>query len=233
MLRKGEVPDDVGLLQDTFVLPRNPSERWSLKLRKKWLRSRFTDLYGALAFKWMLVKPRPKLEISKIAPRAAELHNEMYKAFAAGDVNSLSDKVCTGLFGSLRGRLMNRAPNTFLRWEVKRQVAKPKLCSYKAAVLPGPKGESSAERNAQIQAVVKLHTIQSLQHVKKVQKREGHHKRIVTALENIGAEEEKESIEYVVLQRTLRKGKVNPWQIWGFTEETSLAKIEQEEREKK
>jgi protein MBA1 len=231
MMRAGLVPDDVGLLQDTFVLPRNPSERWSWRLRKKWLKTRFVDLYGFLAFKWILVKPRPVMEIFQLAPRAAAMHEEMYSAFAQGNLEAMKDKVCTGLFGSLRGRVLQRAPNTFLRWSVKKQLSSPKLCSYKAAVLPGPKGEDSGERNAQIQAVVKLHTLQSLQHAKKTSKREGRGStaRFVTIEESIGAEEQKESVEYVVIQRTLRKGKMGPWQVWGFTDEMTLAQIEKED----
>jgi hypothetical protein len=47
-------------------------------------------------------------------------------------------------------------------------------------------------------------------------------------VEDIGDEEQKESVEYVVMQRTIRKGKLGEWQIWGFTEETSLAQVEKE-----
>ena len=97
--------------------------------------------------------------------------------------------------------------------------------------MPGPKGESAEERNAQIQAVVKLHTLQSLQHVKKVAKRVG--QKLVTSEELIGAEEEKESVEYVVLQKTLRRGKMNNWQVWGFTNETSLNQLLREDAKKK
>jgi protein MBA1 len=233
MIRAGMVPDDVGLLQDTFVLPRAPTDRWSWRLRKKWLKTRFVDLYGMVAFKWILVKPRPQLEIFKIAPKAAQMHKAMYTAFAGGDLDAVKEKVCTGLFGSLRARVMQRAPNTSLRWAVKKELSAPVLCSFKSAVLPGPKGESSSERNAQIQAVVKLHTLQSLQHVKRVSKREGAQNLIVAKEENVGAEEEKESVEYVVVQRTLRKGKLGEWMIWGFTDETTLAMVEKEEASKK
>lgn len=183
-----------------------------------------------LAFKW-LVKPRPKFELATIAPKASEMHREMYGAFAAGNLESVQSKVCTGLYGSLRGRVQQRAPNTYLRWSVKKQLSSPRLCSFKAAVLPGPKGESAEERNAQIQAVVKLHTLQSLQHVKKVAKRVG--QKLVTSEELIGAEEEKESVEYVVLQKTLRRGKMNNWQVWGFTNETSLNQLLREDAKKK
>jgi protein MBA1 len=229
MLRSGQVPDDIGLLPDTFVLPRSPTERWTWKLRKAWAWTRLIDLYGILAFKWYFVKPRPQMEVFQVAPKAAELHREMYTAFAAGNLEPVKDRVCTGLFGSLRGRLLQRAPNTFLRWSVKKQLSAPKLCSYKAAVLPYEKTQDSTERNAQIQAVVKLHTLQSLQHAKKVSKREGKTNSkagvVVTMEENVGAVEEKESVEYVVIQRTLRKGKMTPWQIWGFADETTLAQL--------
>ena len=98
-------------------------------------------------------------------------------------------------------------------------------------MLPGPKGERDDERNAQIQAVVKLHTLQSLQHVKRVTKRVNN--KIVTQEELIGAEEEKESVEYVVVQKTLRKGKMNNWQLWGFTNETSLSQLLKEDAKEK
>jgi protein MBA1 len=229
MIRSGQVPDDVGLLQDTFILPRKAEERWSWKLRKQWLKKRFVEIYGMAAFKW-LIKPRPKLEVFEIAPKAARAHREMYHLFADGNVDSLERRVCSGLFGSLRRRVLQRAPNTYLRWEIKKELSPPALCSFKAAVLPGGKGEQKDERNAQIQAVVKLHTLQSLQHVKRISKREGKDGKgaIVTREEDIGNEEEKESVEYVVMQRTIRKGKLGEWQIWGFTEETSLAQVEKE-----
>lgn len=229
MIRSGQVPDDIGLLPDTFVLPRNASERWNWKLRKAWLKARFVDVWGFVAFKFFLVKPRPNLEVFQIAPKAAQLHREMYTAFAAGNLEAVKDRVCTGLFGSLRGRLLQRAPNTFLRWSVKKQLSAPKLCSFKAAALPYEKSQDATERNAQIQAVVKLHTLQSLQHAKKVSKREGKTNTkagvIVTVEEDVGAVEEKESVEYVVIQRTVRKGKMGPWQVWGFADEMTLAKI--------
>ena len=125
--------------------------------------------------------------------------------------------------------LLQRAPNTFLRWSVKKQLSAPKLCSFKAAALPYEKSQDSTERNAQIQAVVKLHTLQSLQHAQKVSKREGKTNKsagkVVTIEEDVGAEEEKESVEYVVVQRTLRKGKMGPWQIWGFADEMTLSQL--------
>lgn len=172
----------------------------------------------------MLVKPRPQFGIRDLPSKAAAMHSEMYTAFASGNLESVSGKVCTGLFGSLRGRVAQRAPNTYLRWSVKKQLSAPKLVSFKAAVLPGPPGELKEERNAQVQAVVRLHTLQGLQHVKRVTKRKGD--KISTEEELVGPEEEKESVEYVVLQRTLRRGRTNDWQVWGFANETDLQTLQ-------
>jgi len=57
--------------------------------------------------------------------------------------------------------------------------------------------------------------------------------KMVTSEELIGAEEEKESVEYVVLQKTLRRGKMNNWQLWGFTNETTLNQLLKEDAKKK
>jgi hypothetical protein len=35
-----------------------------------------------------------------------------------------------------------------------------------------------------------------------------------------------------VLQKTLRRGKMNNWQVWGFTNETSLNQILREDAKK-
>ncbi|KAM0718183.1 hypothetical protein Q7P37_006515 [Cladosporium fusiforme] len=227
MMRSGQFPDDIGLLPDTFVLPRN-ADRWSWRLRKKWLKVRFVDAYSFLAFKYFLVKPKPQFDLRQLPSKAAAIHKEMYSAFAAGDLNPMTNKVCAGLLGSLRGRVAQRAPNTYLRWSIKKQLAAPKLVSFKAAVLPGPQGEAKEERNAQVQAVVRLHTLQTLQHVKKTTKRSGRELKVAEELE--GPEEEKESVEYVVLQKTLRRGKMNPWRVWGFTNETDLKQVELEDK---
>lgn len=223
MMRSGNMPDDIGLLPETLVLPRKPEERYSWRLRKEWLKIRFMEVYSMAAFKYFMVKPRPDLEMFKVAALAAKMHKQMYHAFADGNLDALENRVGSGLFGSLRGRVVQRAPNTFLRWSVKEQLAEPKLCSFKAAVLPG--NEERTEKNAQIQAVVKLHTVQTLQHVKRVSKRAGGKGAVVTREEDMGPKEEKESIEYIVLQKIIRKGKVSDWKVWGFAEETTLAKL--------
>ena len=99
--------------------------------------------------------------------------------------------------------------------------------SYKAAQFPGPKHESKFECNAQVQAVVRLHTLQSLQNLKKITQRDSQGKLAVVE-QALQPPQSKESWEYLVLQKTLRKGRWNDWVVWGFADETTLAKIDQQ-----
>jgi len=43
-LRSGKYPEDIGLLPDTFILPRNLADRWKWSIRKKWVYTRVTEL---------------------------------------------------------------------------------------------------------------------------------------------------------------------------------------------
>ena len=42
----------------------------------------------------------------------------------------------------------------------------------------------------------------------------------------------KESVEYFVVQKSLRKSKEGPWKLWGQTEEMTLDKLARQERKK-
>lgn len=188
------------------------------------------QIHSFLIFKFYLVKPRPNLDLFRLPSTAAALHSEMYTAFAGGDLSPVAHKVCEGLLQSLKMRVSQRKPNSYLHWEVKKQLSRPKLCSFKAVALPGRKDEPKDERNTQVQAVVRLHTLQGLRHVQRVAKRVG---KSLETHEEMGPEESKESIEYIVLQQSLRKGRGSgQWQVWGFTNETSLAKVQKEAGEK-
>ena len=170
----------------------------------------------------------------------------MYTAFAAGNVSALEGQVCPGLLGSLRARIAQRAPNTSLRWTVHKYLSRPRLVSYKAALMPGLKKSASekTEKNGFVQAVVRIHSLQSLQHVKRVNVRLAGGKQVETREVLIDAqgrelpEEEqqqqdngkvprnaKESVEYFVIQKALRRSKEGPWMVWGSAEETTLDKI--------
>lgn len=181
-------------------------------------------------FKYWQVRPRPVLALGSIPSIAADLHGKLMHAFAAGDLSPIAHNnlACSGLLSSLRSRLANRSPQTSQSWSVVKNLSRPKLVSYKSLVFPGPRSEPATEKNAQIQGVVQLHTLQRLQNMKLQTKRESGKGggRLMTEFVADGNPIEKESLEYVVVQKTMRRGKEGRWMIWGFAEETTLAKVE-------
>ena len=253
-LRSGQIPNDLGLLPDTFVLPRgknlpswflNFSGRWTMEKKKFKLRA--VELFSALMYRWIMVRPRPRLEVGKIPGIAKDMHREMYERFAAGDMSPMESRICEGMLGSLKRRIAQRPPNTRLLWTIHKYLSKPKRMSYKAAAMPRQKGASLADTSGLVQAVVRIHSLQSLQHVKKVHERGEDRKMVVkevvvdaqgreTPLEEFEEQQAegkvpegaKETVEYFVVQKNLRTGKEGPWLVWGTTEETTLDKVKRQ-----
>ncbi|KAK0253711.1 hypothetical protein LTS02_012467 [Friedmanniomyces endolithicus] len=254
-LKSGQMPLDIGLLPDTLVMPTGKNLAGSLgtggssatagggprrRLRLEWkrFRTRAIETFGRLMWKFVTVKPRPKLDYFRVHSIAQTLHREVYEHFAAGNLPPIEAKICEGFLGSLQRRIALRAPGTGIRWTVHRYLDKPRCVSFKAASFPFQKGELSTERNGVLQAVVRIRSLQSLQRVKKVSERGEEGKLVVREVvvdaqgnEVVGGEEDedqvprdaKEVVEYFVVQRNLRAGKDLPWMAWGTTEETKVA----------
>lgn len=199
-----------------------------------------------LLYRFWMIRPRPRLYLRTIAPTARDLHKQMYEHFAAGNLAPIEHKICEGMLGSLRSRIAQRNPNTSLKWTLHKYIGRPSifnLASYRAAIFPGQKGEMPSERNGIVQAVVRIRSLQSLQHVKRSTYRDESGRlgvkemRVDTQGHELGPVEEgvvpanaKESVEYIVIQKMLKKGKEGPWMIWGTAEETTLEKIRREDK---
>jgi mitochondrial protein MBA1 len=210
---------------------------------------RTTDSFppsSTCATRLFMVKPRPRLDWYRVPKIAKELHAEMYTHFATGDLAPIESRVCAGLLSSLRRRIALRPQGTKFKWTLHRYLSEPKLSSYKAPILPGPKSQTARERSAIFQAVVRIHSLQSLQHYKQVPARDEKGRRttkevLVDSLGNevqAGSEKaesmEKEAVEYVVVQKLLHKGRMSPWMLWGTAEETTpdrLLKMRKQERD--
>ncbi|KAI7490267.1 hypothetical protein KC357_g2029 [Hortaea werneckii] len=247
--RSGNIPNEMGLLPQTFIMPRRknrPSWFTNFGDRKKmeWtrLRTRITELGSLLVFRFVAVRPRPRLQLLTIPGFARDLHKSMYEHFAAGNLTPMESQICEGMLGSLRSRIAQRNPNTGLKWTLHKYLSRPKLASYRAAIFPEQKGEKNTERNGIIQAVVRIHSLQSLQHIKRVSTRDANQKLVVreVPVDSQGRELEalkedaipanaKDAVEYVVIQKVIRKGKESRWMIWGTTEETTMSKIKQDQ----
>lgn len=78
------------------------------------------------------------------------------------------------------------------------------------------------------QAVVRIRSMQSLQRIKKVKGSDGKVREVVE--EGSSSKDGKEVVEYFVVQRMMRKGKMGEWKIWGTTEPTTLEKFEAEQK---
>lgn len=167
----------------------------------------------------------------------------MYTHFASGNLAPIEGQLCEGMLGSLRMRVSQRPINTGLRWTLHKYLSRPKLMSYKPAIAPGVKGETSSERNGVVQAVVRIHSLQSLQHVKRVGSRDAQNKMVVREVlvdaqgrelepleEGVVPRDAKELLEFFVVQKSLRRGKEGPWMVWGTTEETTMDKIRREDK---
>ncbi|KAI9674987.1 MAG: hypothetical protein M1817_001393 [Caeruleum heppii] len=208
-----QIPSDVGLLERTFVMPafatrpaiyRQPRER----LKLEWLRfkSRMRDLASLAVYKFSS-KPRPMLRRRQVAPTALALHQQMYTAFAEGDVKTLRAICADGILTSFQARIRNRGPERS-EWQLHRHTHTPRVVSDRGA-------RFAIEGAGLRQAVVRIQSRQSLTRY--------------TSRGDVvpGTGEAKDIKEYLVLQKRLWKGEESPWLVWGTTEETQVDDVKQ------
>ncbi|KAK5164324.1 uncharacterized protein LTR77_010019 [Saxophila tyrrhenica] len=248
-LAAGQIPDDLGLLPGTFIMPYGKNRpSWTSETRKRWemekerWKTRFMDFYALFSLRYWVIRPRPRLEPLKLPRLARTLHQTMYSHFAAGNLDAIAPKLCPGLLSSLRNRIASRPPKTFQRWTLHRYLSSPSLVSMRTTLIPGTKDETRWTRNGVVQAVVRIHSVQSLQSVKRVNYTEkgvklskdvmvdstGREIAGAPAPEVEAASERraKEVVEYFVLQSVIRRSKLAPWMVWGTAEEMTVQKLE-------
>jgi len=133
----------------------------------------------------------------------------MWKAFASGNVETLRNICSAGLFESLRARIARRARGETVEWELVKMNKRPRLASNRVAMF-------NMDGNAARQAVVRICSRQKLT-------RYGLDGKIIP-----GTGEEKDVVEYAVIDKKYYLWKEEPWKIWGTTEETTLEMVEHE-----
>jgi mitochondrial protein MBA1 len=164
----------------------------------------------------------------------------MFANFAAGDMKGTGKKLCTGILNSLQRRIEERPPNTSYLWKLHKYLSPPALVSYKAHPFPETLKWPKKERHGVAQAVVRIHSLQSIKPVKRVRVNERgkmvYKEMVVDArgnehlrermTESAIVENAKETVEYVVLQQMYKMAEPEEWKVWGTTEETTLEKVE-------
>lgn len=224
----------------------NPSGRYKLEYAR--LKQRAYDLFATSIMKFLYVRdanrtnplqriPKlrtwfrfPYLNRAGIPAIAKGLYEEMYVAFAKGNVDGLRPKLCENIFETLKGRVAARPANTSVKWTLHSYLGSPKLVSHRYTPLIAGVRDKYKQSTLQ-QAVVRIRSMQSLQRLKKVRGADGKVREVLEEGSST-AQEGREVTEYFVIQRMMRKGKPGEWKIWGTTEEMTLEKFEANERKK-
>ncbi|KAF2265313.1 hypothetical protein CC78DRAFT_567679 [Lojkania enalia] len=135
--------DDVGLMPETFIrLPWNelpslftsPKERFWYEWT--WLKTRVTDRFGRMVYKWRLNPGGAKPDIRRkgLVDIAKEMHYEVYNAFANKDNRKLEKLCVSGIYEHFQQRRSQIPADTALQWEIVGlvdQSTKAKARSYK------------------------------------------------------------------------------------------------------
>ncbi|KAI9875788.1 MAG: hypothetical protein M1830_007998 [Pleopsidium flavum] len=215
MKEQMEMPTDMGLLPDTFIMPTGANKpsifstpRDRLKMEWRRIKSRVVDFGSLIAYKW-IPKPRLKLRRRQLAPTAVALHGQMYTAFAEGDTGTLRKICADGVYESFKARIAARRGEK-VQWTLHKHTRSARVVSDRAARLP-------IEGAGLRQAVVRIRSRQSLTRWRDGQKVQG-------------TGQEKDVKEYVVIQKKLWKGAEDRWMVWGTTEETTMDHLSAEER---
>jgi hypothetical protein len=172
----------------------------------------------------------------------------MYTYFAHGNLDGIGQKICPGLLNSLRRRAADRAPGTYLKWICHDHLSKPRIASVRCIFLQ--QGRPKEDQHGVAQVVVRLHTLQSLQRVKKVTVKDKNGIKVQreVAVDYTGKEipnapppdnayearkSAKESVEFFVMQSVMRNSKMGPWLGWGMAEEMTMEKLKKQEAKDK
>ena len=120
----------------------------------------------------------------------------------SNDTATLKNICHEGLLASFHARIKARPSEERLQWTLHKYIGFPRIVSTNIYPL-------EIESSALYQVVVKIRSLQTLERM--------------PAKDLAGnARETKKMIEYLVLQRTMLKGKEGEWKIWGTAEESKV-----------
>ena len=171
----------------------------------------------------------PDFQYFQIRDITCRLYEEMYTRLAKGDVDPMRGRLCASMYDSLTNRIHARPPKTKFEWQRHRYIGWPRVVSHKVMLMSADVGDGTKATMIQ-QAVVRIRSEQSLRRVRRVVASDG------TMTEELekgsvgGGQRGKEVVEYVVVQRSTRKGVAGEWMLWGTTEPTTLDKVEAKEK---
>ena len=215
---------EINVNSDTYIPPKgknlpspitSPNDFLHVQWNKVYYKVR--DAFSLWVLKWSgpgatkgSFKRLIKLQRSTIAPTAVALHRQMYTAFSEGDVPSLKRMCADGMFHSFSTRIGNRPRGETMKWELIKYNGSAKLVSNRAARLP-------IDGMAVQQSIVRISSTQRLT-------RWSREKQGLVQIEGTG--QERDVVEYVVVQRMYKEWKGGDWIVWGTTKETLLDDVD-------
>ncbi|KAI4798264.1 hypothetical protein E4T44_11782 [Aureobasidium sp. EXF-8845] len=220
-----QMPNDVGLIPGTFIMPtgnRLPSgfgERIKLERYRLWMRIK--EIFGRHYMGYFHVSPRADFQTAAVPSIAKSLYTDMYTAFSAGNLSPIAHKLCENIHTSLEQRIATRGPNTGIAWTLHQWTAEPKVVSHKYMPMSLEDNKDKTKQTTIQQVCVRMQSLQSLKKVKRV--KQG--KETVEVLEEGSSAEPKEVVEYLVVQRLCKRGKMGPWMVWGTTTESNADEV--------
>ena len=228
MVRNDEIPDDLGVLEGTLIMPTGAalpsffqSPQLRLKMEFQRANRRVRDWLTVMAFKYSMGFWKYKVRFGRTAPTAMALHRQLYQALADGDRHEIADIAAEGLKKRLVDKVRARPDDVVLFWDLLRYIGRPRVVSHRASAIPLQEGETLS--NYVRQAVVKVTSLQKLTRSIHSEEREDEGERNWEP----PAETEKQVTEYVVVQKWCNRGNEGDWKIWGTVEETPVEKFDE------
>ncbi|KAF1934340.1 uncharacterized protein M421DRAFT_415374 [Didymella exigua CBS 183.55] len=244
-----DMAEDIGLLQNTVIrasfskLPAPTSWEfysyfWTV------LKARFTGLYTRSHFKRCVHKsgiasylPVDLLKQSMLKNKAKEMYQRYYELLAAGDIEALRPLCLPPLASSLRTQIAARG-SVRTSWQL-HKFKSARIASHRCAPLGSDHPDTSYR-----QCIVRLESEQSLTVSPLATRAEPRKTRApkwtpsASTKKDMAAESTKVKaetrqsqtvVEYLVMQTRVMDGKEEEWKIWGFADETTPAKMEEDE----
>ncbi|KAL1962437.1 hypothetical protein VTN77DRAFT_9708 [Rasamsonia byssochlamydoides] len=230
-LVRDALPQDLGLLQGTFIRPlwqdmpsifQQPRER--LQMEWLWVKSWFQNMAGIILYSKWFNKGLP-LRLRERRKVARDLHRQMYTAFAAGDVDTLRKICCTGLANNLSARINRRPKDEKVTWSLDKYIRAPSTYFTGVRVLSDRATQIPELPDSGVRQVVVRITSRQTTGTIPVAGTRGSKEPETTAT---GTQKIKQQncTEYIVLQKLLWMGKEEDWRIWGHAKPTTLEDLD-------
>ncbi|KAJ4325640.1 hypothetical protein N0V94_000595 [Neodidymelliopsis sp. IMI 364377] len=249
--QENAMSEDIGIVQNTIIrapfskLPPPTSWEfysyfWSL------FKSKMSALYTRAHFKRCVHKtgissymPVDFMKQKDLKNKAKKMYNRYYELLAAGDAKSLQ-KLCLPPFAqSLRSQIAARGP-VKTTWTL-RKFKSARIASHRCAPLGNDHPDTSyrqcvvrieSEQQLSIKPLAR-HTAtpkaRALKWAPQNAKKEADAVEVVEPRVKPQTSEVQTVVEYLVMQTRVIEGKEEDWKIWGFTTETTPAKMDEDE----